>query len=501
MRKMMIALILAVTVCICCRYNDVAPYADSVLPALTFDVPVNRDTTITTTNGMKIEVPAGALQAGGAYARIVVKEAFKLSQMVRGKLTTKTGKDVLSSGGMFYVGAGAKDVKLVKPITVWLPTPNQVPGMQLYKGDVAADGTIDWVDPIPLPEQELSENLKEGQVLFRNNCASCHSTTRKSTGPALAFIDQRRDWHWLEHWVWNSAAMIGGGDRLSVYIYDVYNKTAMTAFPSITTKQLHQIFDYANYEARDIDPNTIPDYKKQMDSCDLYCELVGKNKRQVDSLVDIYSQYVAEEEASIGASNNAAAMVFDTKRQMYYQTNIVAFGWHNVDILSKNLPGFESSSLVVTAPLPGSTTEEVWLLLPGQKIYLNGYMKNNDQGTYVFYTDDEQIPLPQNERAIVFATGVKDGKDYFGITEFITSRNNKYTIPMLLTTIDEIEHWMAGLDTMGINMAIRETSIAKQLRQLDGSSAKLEQMRPQDCKCKEYDQGQNRRADTAYERL
>ncbi len=501
MRKMLVALILIVTVCLCCRYSQNTSYADSVLPARYFDVPVNKDTTITTAKGLKIEIPNGALKAAGSRARIVVREAFTLADMVRGKLATRTGNDALCSGGMFYVGAGDKDVKLLKPITVWLPTLKQVPGMKLYKGDVAANGTIDWVDPTPLPEQELSEYLKEGQVLFRNNCASCHSTTRKSTGSALAFLDQRRDWHWLEHWVWNSAAMIGGGDRLSVYIYDVYNKTAMTAFPSITTKQLHQIFDYANYEARDIDPNTIPDYKKQMDSCDLYCELAGKNKQQVDSLVDIYSHYFAKEEASNWATNNAATVIVETQRQLYYQTNIEAFGWHNVDILSKNLPGFESSSLVVSAPLPGNTSLEVWLLLPGKKIYLNGYMKNDEPNNFIFYENDEQIPLPQNERAIVFATGVKDGKDYFGVGEFITSRNNKYALKMVPTTLDSIAHWMAGLDTMGINMTVRETSIAQQLRQLNGSAAKLKQVRPQNCNCKEYDALQKQKADTAYERL
>jgi mono/diheme cytochrome c family protein len=320
--------------------------------------------------------------------------------------------------------------------------------MQLYKGNATADGTVDWVDPIPLPGPPKTEDLEKGRILFQQNCASCHSSTRKSTGPALAFIDQRRDWQWLRNWVANSAAMIAAGDRLAVGIYDIYNKTAMTAFPYLHEEELRLIFEYANYEARDIDPNTIPDYKKIIDSCDRYCESISGRKRKQSPAVVPFTNSQWYQEWRKTRYSVANSQDTTLEEHINYKINVICFGWYNVDILTKNLPGFDSSILTINAALAGNTNLTVSILLPGKKILLQGRNMPNHPDTYVFYNDNGTIPLPQNEKAIVFAFGTKDSKDYFGVTEFITSTTNQYAIPMQPTTQQKIDQWLAGLDTL-----------------------------------------------------
>lgn len=87
----------------------------------------------------------------------------------------------------------------------------------------------------------------DGKALFQANCASCHNPLKDATGPALKGADTRvPSKEWLYKWVKNSASLISSGDKYANDIYNKWNKTAMTAFPTLSNEEIDAIFVYAN---------------------------------------------------------------------------------------------------------------------------------------------------------------------------------------------------------------------------------------------------------------
>ncbi len=88
------------------------------------------------------------------------------------------------------------------------------------------------------------ERQKAGRKLFNANCASCHKLNKKSTGPALAGVEERRSNEWLKAWIKNNAALRASGDADAIAIYEEYNQANMTAFPQLSEKQVDDILYY-----------------------------------------------------------------------------------------------------------------------------------------------------------------------------------------------------------------------------------------------------------------
>jgi mono/diheme cytochrome c family protein len=84
-----------------------------------------------------------------------------------------------------------------------------------------------------------------GETLFKNNCAQCHSADASVVvGPGLQGIEDRRDFAWLKKWINNPASVISSGDKYGVELYEKYNKTQMTAFPSFGDAEIKNILAY-----------------------------------------------------------------------------------------------------------------------------------------------------------------------------------------------------------------------------------------------------------------
>lgn len=89
-----------------------------------------------------------------------------------------------------------------------------------------------------------------GKQIFNQNCAACHALDRKMTGPALGNVEQKiqeeaglgRDW--IYKWIKNSSGLISSGDEYANEIYNKFNKTAMTAFPTLSNEDIDNILAY-----------------------------------------------------------------------------------------------------------------------------------------------------------------------------------------------------------------------------------------------------------------
>ncbi|SJZ60878.1 c-type cytochrome [Sediminibacterium ginsengisoli] len=89
-------------------------------------------------------------------------------------------------------------------------------------------------------------SAQDGKTLFNTNCASCHKVHAKSTGPALAGVEDRwPDKAKLHAWIKNSQAFLKTGDKYANDLYNEYNKVAMNKFEGILDeKQIDDILAY-----------------------------------------------------------------------------------------------------------------------------------------------------------------------------------------------------------------------------------------------------------------
>lgn len=88
---------------------------------------------------------------------------------------------------------------------------------------------------------------QDGQALFISKCAQCHNVFKNLTGPALGGFEGRGPWadrKELYAWVHNPTGYM----EKDAYTKDLFAqyKSAMTAFPALSEKEIDAIADYIN---------------------------------------------------------------------------------------------------------------------------------------------------------------------------------------------------------------------------------------------------------------
>ncbi len=126
-----------------CRHEEKAPIINTQLPVTSFTINTNRDTTITTPGGARMQIPAHAFSTDADTVQLSLQETYTIQDMIKGGLTTMSGRQPLSSGGMINIMVNGVTATFSQPVRVSIPTQRKVPGMQLFTGVAGADGTID----------------------------------------------------------------------------------------------------------------------------------------------------------------------------------------------------------------------------------------------------------------------------------------------------------------------------------------------------------------------
>lgn len=132
------------------------------LPAQTFRIGPSADTVLETEGGITFSILANTFtDSNGDVVKdsvdLDIKEALDAVSIMKAGLSTRSGDSLLETGGMFYIAASSKGeaLQLQHPIYTEIPTKEVVPGMQLYKGEILANGVINWINPVPL-EHDLT---------------------------------------------------------------------------------------------------------------------------------------------------------------------------------------------------------------------------------------------------------------------------------------------------------------------------------------------------------
>lgn len=464
------------------------------IPGQVYTIDVTRDTVLKTTYGALIQIPRASIDAGSVHeVRVAIREAYTIADMIRYGLTTQSNGQPLSSGGMIDIepvdGATAR---IVRPITVSLPTSRIEENMQLFKGTVGDNEKINWTDPKPLADSLARKEIAYGRSLFETNCAQCHSIRGSVTGPALGYIGQRRSETWLYDFIRNNQKLMASGDCYSNYIFNVYNKTPMNLFPALTHSDIIYLLKYITNESQLVDSNQVPDYTRGFDSCRRYRQMVGTLEQNRQALID--SNGIR---TNVIRRDNTGSIIADTTiayttpapvttiehPSIYYTFTVESFGWYNVDALLKDLPGIEPSELRVHMTEEYAAEVNVFLVIPGRKILTEGGFLKDSKTDFGFLTEDAQIPLPQREQAYVFATGEYGGKAVFAISSFITARSQTINLQPKAMTKEQITAIVSHLDLNQLSIRVADSRNAARIRAADTSLAAIARFKPRNCDC------------------
>lgn len=94
-------------------------------------------------------------------------------------------------------------------------------------------------------------DIKAGETIFKNLCASCHNRNMKDklTGPALGGTEDR----WASYpredlykWIRNSSGMIAEAHPKATELWNEWKPTVMTAFPNMTNEDIENVLLYIN---------------------------------------------------------------------------------------------------------------------------------------------------------------------------------------------------------------------------------------------------------------
>ena len=516
MVKRYLLMVLAVFLLAACNTHQSKIVDPSLLESQVITVDPSKDNIFRTVHGAIIQIPKGGLQSNGnSSVKLEIKEAYSIADMVRGGLLTQSDGKPLSSGGMIYINAvDENNVRIVKPISVAIPSPSLDQNMELYKGEIRSDGSINWKDPQPFPENPQLKALAAGRAIFMNNCASCHAIEKDLTGPALAHILKRNAWmvrqqafegdslgsyNLLYAYTRNSAKIIRTSYEYFNCLHNKFNRRPKPAFPNLTDEDLDNLYAYIENES-EVRNLPVPDngIRNCMDSCRIYNE-TKRNLQEIKSRLEQDSTYMLDltyhfpplppptpdtfpDIDTLPAPPMLDKVQPSENKSLYYQFKIDVFGWYNVDqLLGK--AGMEESKLSVHVDGAEENRYNIFLVIPSIKLFAEGGKLNQGDNTYGFFLKDGSIPLPQNNKAYILAMGESDGNILFAMQTFQTSTNQQLSIALKQVDKDYLNAKIRSLEFTNVGIQANETKTGKELREVIKKLEKAEELKPKNCDC------------------
>jgi hypothetical protein len=478
---------------------------------------ITKDTSFKTKHGTIVRIPAGSLQStGNTVVELEIKEALTVAEMIRAGLPTHSNGNPMSSGGLIYFNVvGDDQVRISKPFQLAIPTVNIDDSMKLYKGELDEDSNMNWIDPKPMADNPQWKAMHAGRDLFINNCASCHAINKKMLGPDLAHIVKRskpvpfgeegyvqNGHNLLYDFTRNNQSVL----KWSLYyrcLYNQYNKMPMNLFPDLTETELNNIYAYIENES-EVKKLPVPDngIEKCLDSCLLYAEAKMRLKQmksglEGDSSRETEQNFIFNASAKDTSFNKRIVVtraplnymadleIVDPirKKPLYYQFNLDAFGWHNIEKPLEQEYGSKESLMLVRVNGSYSEKLDVYLVLPSMRVVAQGTILDKDKNTYGFYSKDGTVSLPQNEDAVVIA--LQQGKDtvYFAKKDFITSNAQYFDLTLSPLKSALLKKEMNLPSTNNIGLQVKDQKSNSEFRRKIKDVTDAEELRPKNCDC------------------
>lgn len=467
-----------------------------------FEININRDTTLLTQGGCIIKISGGSLESNSPEAKLEIKEALNIQDMVSGGLTTMSGSQNLSSGGMVYINAAeGYKISIKKALAILLPTKTFNPDMKVYKGVKDGAGKIDWQNSEPLTLDSTLTKIKIGENIFNSNCASCHKINDDFTGPSLYGVTYRRSKKWLYDFTRNPAATISADTLKDIYascLFNTWKPTVMTAFPDLSNADLDNIYSYIKAET-DKNPKANNDYGKTCcDSCELYRNELNVINNKREMLIQANEEFfnldrTVQVPGVISPTFNTLNNAVDTSVQKkyvsnnsvkatYYTIKVEAFGWFNIDCLMKNYDDCKESELFVRIQGAYKLEYNVSLIIPSRKVFVEGG-KLNDDSQYGFFESNGKITLPQNEQCYIIAFAEYNDKIIYGKASFISGIKQTILLNSKETSKENMLKQFASLQLNDLNLKVGKSKNTDEIIEADKKIDSLKKYLPTNCDC------------------
>src|SRR5262245_30157554 len=102
--------------------------------------------------------------------------------------------------------------------------------------------TLSFIVVLSFGNKLVAQN---GEAIFKDNCATCHSLTKQLTGPALAGIQSRvPDKKLLHAWIKNNNAVLKTGNPYFNNLYQQFNKSPMPQFPQFSDAEIDAVITF-----------------------------------------------------------------------------------------------------------------------------------------------------------------------------------------------------------------------------------------------------------------
>jgi hypothetical protein len=404
-------------------------------------ISLNADSTyvLKTPKGAVIKIAKNTFDvAANTKIKLEIKEAYSMQDILLAGLSTTSNGKLLKSGGMIYINATAddKEVNFLKPVNISIPTKAYDDSMQLFKGEVKNDSSINWVDPQPLDSSPIAKQLVAGKALYSANCASCHKTTEDFTGPVLAGSrDREPTKDWIYRFIYHSNSMV----NTDPYAIALKNKfgSVMTQQNEInlTKQDVKAILDWADNEALLLPE--VPQSTVALDSTAAISDSIAPCG--YDS---VYAPLPDTNIQDLSADTSLQTDTTSFKNILpyippTYQFNVFANGWYNIDcFIEANENAVTSVQLTATLNMPIDTAMQVYLCIPQRKLLSDE--RGNNGNEYTFYDSSPTIQLILNDDAFIFVTGSYKDKMYYGITRFTVNSQENIIVNVKESTKEKI---------------------------------------------------------------
>jgi mono/diheme cytochrome c family protein len=410
---------------------------------------VDSSYTLKTPKGAIIKIAKNSFDVpANTTVKIEVKEAYTMQDILLAGLTTKSNGRLLQSGGMIYFNASANgnNVKITKPISIGIPTSNYNDSMQLFKGEIKADSTINWVDPTPLDSNDVSKELALGKTLFQGNCANCHKPTEDFTGPALAGARKREPKpEWAYHFI-NNVNTMAYTDRYAIRLKQKFG--SLMTQQHLTVVEIKAVLDYCDNEALAnplrMDSSIISDSTKEENG---YADNAADFPALTMPPCGYDTIYTPMQDSGIQIIPNDAIDTSATYNYIptpdvstpgIYQFNIAQCGWYNIDCFVDNNQKLVTNVLLsATVNTQALDSMNVYLCIPSRRLMAGG---TNKESVFTFdynFTNDT-IPLILSDEAMIIVIGRVNNKMYYGVTKFVVTKEQAIAVKIKESTKEDI---------------------------------------------------------------
>jgi mono/diheme cytochrome c family protein len=477
------------------KEKNAAIFTPSILPVQAFIVDNARDTILKTLHGSVIRISAGSFESKGKV-KLEIKEAISPAEILAAGMMTESNGQPLGSGGMIYINTVEKNIALLRPISISIPTNSIEPAMQVFKGIETDSGRINWTDPQPLDSTPLQNSIAFGKAIFRTKCIACHTIFRKMTGPSLANLESRGPWkdrQQLYRWISNPSRFMST-DQYTQQLRAEYG-SMMTGFADLGQEGVNAIADYIKNESnrpgafeeeirfndslskaynmarpavvKDSisydqaeaqlypDSNNCRPYSVYLPDLPKEPFFLNTDTSKPDMPLPIpeFSEEKPEDASSMEGFRNGFNDLNSTSGM--YDFTIKTLGWYNVDYFVNGFPGTvitQVNALVRNADKRNNL--HIYLFCPRNKML--SVSNKNDGNEFSFDKINGGVPLFLQDRAILFAFTSDDEKILYSIREFAVQKTQTIELTLKESTESEIKKALHAKQLEGIQLDVQK---------------------------------------------